>query len=145
MGLSEYKKYGSAADKLSMITIDVKYTLICLVLLALFVLIIYLAVLTKNLITTVKNANKVVDDASVVSGIAADKATQLDDIVGDVSGAVSDLTNAMKGNQSLIGALTNVAKAIAATASYIKGDSDSSSDDEEKPAKKKGKKHRKHK
>jgi len=128
-----------------MITIDVKYTLICLVLLALFVLIIYLAVLTKNLITTVKNANKVVDDASVVSGIAADKATQLDDIVGDVSGAVSDLTNAMKGNQSLIGALTNVAKAIAATASYIKGDSDSSSDDEEKPAKKKGKKHRKHK
>jgi cell division protein FtsB len=68
-----------------MITIDVKYTLICLVLIALFVLLIYLAVLAKNLITTVKNANKVIEDASVVSGIASDKATELDDIVGDLS------------------------------------------------------------
>lgn len=107
-----------------MITIDVKYTLICLVLLALLVLIVYLAILAKNLITTVKSANKVVEDAAVVSGIASDKATQLDDIVGDVSGAVEDITKAMKGNQSLIGALTNMAKAIASAVSYIKKGSD---------------------
>lgn len=107
-----------------MITIDVKYTLICLVLLALLVLIVYLAILAKNLITTVKSANKVVEDAAVVSGIASDKATQLDDIVGDVSGAVEDITKAMKGNQSLIGALTNMAKAIASAISYIKKGSD---------------------
>ncbi|TDP50373.1 hypothetical protein [Aminicella lysinilytica] len=107
-----------------MITIDVKYTLICLVLLALLVLLVYLAILAKNLITTVKSANKVVEDAAVVSGIASDKATQLDDIVGDVSGAVEDITKAMKGNQSLIGALTNMAKAIASAISYIKKGSD---------------------
>ena len=107
-----------------MITIDVKYTLICLVLLALLVLLVYLAILAKNLITTVKSANKVVEDAAVVSGIASDKATQLDDIVGDVSGAVEDITKAMKGNQSLIGALTNMAKSIASAISYIKKGSD---------------------
>lgn len=124
-----------------MITIDVKYTLICLVLVALFVLLIYLAVLAKNLIKTVKNANKVIDDASVVSGITADKATQIDDIVGDISGAVEDLTKAMKGNQSLIGALTNVVKAVGATASYFKGSSEDSDDDTEKSGKGRKKKH----
>ena len=123
-----------------MITIDVKYTLICLVLLALFVLLIYLAVLAKNLITAVKSANKVVEDAAVVSGIASDKATQLDDIVGDLSGAVSDVTKAMKGNQSLIGALTNMAKAVASAVSYMKKGS-SAKDDE--PAEENGKQRRK--
>lgn len=119
-----------------MITIDVKYTLICLVLLALFVLLVYLAVLAKNLITTVKNANKVVEDAAVVSGIASDKATQLDDIVGDLSSAVDDITKAMKGNQNLIGALTNMAKAVASTVSYVKKGNDP---DESEAAETKGK------
>jgi len=114
-----------------MITIDVKYTLICLVLIALFVLLIYLAVLAKNLITTVKNTNKVIEDASVVSGIASDKATELDDIVGDLTGAVNDVTKAMKGNQSLIGALTNMAKAIASTVSYVKSGTGTDDDDTE--------------
>jgi uncharacterized protein YoxC len=126
-----------------MITIDVKYTLICLVLIALFVLLIYLVVLAKNLITTVKNANKVIDDASVVSGIASDKATELDDIVGDLSGAVDDITKAMKGNQNLIGALTNMAKAIASTISYVKkGSGDDAEKSEETSGKRQRRRHR---
>lgn len=103
-----------------MITIDLKYTLICLVFVALIILLIFLCVLAKNLITTVKNMNKVIDDASVVSGIASDKAMQVDGIVGDLGSALNDLTAAMKGNQSLVGAMTNVAKAAASTVSYFK-------------------------
>ncbi len=111
-----------------MVTINVKYTLICLVLIALFVLLVILCILAKNLITTVKNLNKVVDDASVVSSVASDKATQVDGIIGDMTGAFSDLSKAMKGNESLVGALTNVGKAVASTVRYFK---DSASDDEE--------------
>ena len=44
-----------------MITIDLKYTLVCLVLIALFVLLIMLAVLVKNLVSTI-----VADRKSVV-------------------------------------------------------------------------------
>lgn len=105
-----------------MITIDLKYTLICLVLVALIVFLIMLCILVKNLITTVKKANQVVDDTKVVSKIASDKATQVDGITGDLGSALSDLTEAMRGNQNLMGAITNIAKATASTVSYFKGD-----------------------
>ena len=74
-----------------MITIDLKYTLVCLVLIALFVLLIMLAVLVKNLVSTIKNLNKVVDDASTVSKVASDRASQVDGIVGDLGEALGEI------------------------------------------------------
>ena len=78
--------------RLWMITIDLKYTLVCLVLIALFVLLIMLAVLVKNLVSTIKNLNKVVDDASTVSKVASDRASQVDGIVGDLGEALGEVT-----------------------------------------------------
>ena len=101
-----------------MITIDLKYTLVCLVLIALFVLLIMLAVLVKNLVSTIKNLNKVVDDASTVSKVASDRASQVDGIVGDLG----EVTTAMKGNRSLIGAVTNLAKAVSSMFAYFRDD-----------------------
>jgi len=111
-----------------MITIDVKTTLICLVLVALLVLIIYLCVMVKNLIVTLKKANQVIDDASVVSGIASDKATEIDGMVGDIGDAVTGVVKAVKGNENLIGTLTNLAKGIGALVSVLKKDEKSDSE-----------------
>ena len=49
------------------------------------ILLIYLIVLISNLIKTVKNANKVLEDAQVISAIAADKAKKIDGIVDGIS------------------------------------------------------------
>ncbi len=103
-----------------MITIDLKYTLICLVLFALFVLLIALVILVKNLISAVRNLNKVIDDASVVSQVASERVSQVDGIVGDLGEALNQVVEAMKGNRSLIGAVTNVAKAVSSTLSYFR-------------------------
>ena len=103
-----------------MITIDLKYTLICLVLIALFVLLIILAKLALNLISTLKNVDKILEDTSVVSGVASDKASQVDGIVG----AIGDITGAMRGNQNLVGAITNMVKAISSAVSYFKATRD---------------------
>lgn len=107
-----------------MITIDLKYTLICLVLIALFVLLIILSKLALNLISTLKNVDKILEDTSVVSGVASDKASQVDGIVGDLSSAIGDITGAMRGNQNLVGAITNMVKAISSAVSYFKATRD---------------------
>ena len=68
-----------------MVTIDIKATLVYLLFAALIVLVIYLIIIAKNLVKTIKETNKILRDASVISGIAADKAEQL---VGAVSNIV---------------------------------------------------------
>lgn len=97
-----------------MITIDVKTLLIYLVFIALIILLVYLTVLTKNMIKTVKETNKILEDTSVITGIAADRATEVDEIVGNVSDAVADVTKSIKGNQNVIGAMTNLIKTAGA-------------------------------
>ncbi len=103
-----------------MITIDVKTTLICLVLVILALLLIYLIVVAKNLVTTLQKVNKVLDDVQVISAVTSDKVSQVDGIVGDLSGAFGDVASAVKGNHNLVGAVTNMGKAVASTVSYFK-------------------------
>ena len=71
-----------------MVTIDIKATLVYLLFAALIVLVIYLIIIAKNLVKTIKETNKILRDASVISGIAADKAEQLQNLVGAVSNIV---------------------------------------------------------
>ncbi len=103
-----------------MITVDVKELLIYLVLAALLVLIIYLIFLVKKLLKTLDETNKVMDDAGVVSGIAANKATQLDGIIDDVSGVVSGIASEANSNQGLIKTATDLGKAATSTLNYFK-------------------------
>ena len=105
-----------------MVTIDVKDLLICCALIALIVLLIILCIVAKNLITTVKELNRVLEDTTVITNIAQERTTQMNTVVDDLGIAVTDVTKAMEGNQSLIGALTNVGKAAASVVSYLKTD-----------------------
>ncbi|MDD7718931.1 MAG: hypothetical protein PUJ11_05475 [Eubacteriaceae bacterium] len=102
-----------------MVTIDVRTTLIWLLLAALVILVVYLIVAVKNLVTTIKKTNKILEDAAVISEVAAKKAVEVDEIVGDVHGVVSDLAKAVQGT-STIGAVTNVVKAAGSVASTVK-------------------------
>ena len=103
-----------------MVTIDIRSTLIYLLFAALVILVIYLILLAKNLIVTVKETNKILKDAAVVSGVAADKAVQVDAVIGDVQSAVADISQAVKGQQNLIGALSNIVKAFGSLAAIFR-------------------------
>ena len=56
-----------------MITINVKSALICVLFIAVIVLVIYLIIIAKNLVKTIKETNKILTDAAVISKIAAEK------------------------------------------------------------------------
>ena len=103
-----------------MITIDVKLALICLVLIAVFVLLIFLIVLVKNAITTIKNVNKITEDAAVITAIAKEKTVDINDLLSDFKSAGQDLVEAIKGKKNLLGAIANLAKAGASVVAYVK-------------------------
>ena len=88
----------------------------------LIVLIVFAIVLLKKLLGTVERLDKVLDDASVVTEIAAARSKDIDGIVENVSGSVSEISGALKGNSSTIGAVAGFAKSLAS----IKGAVDSS-------------------
>ena len=76
------------------------------------ILIIFCIVLLKNLITTIKHANKILADAEQISGIAADRTVQVNDAVGDLAESVGGLAKAMKGEEKIITSLGSIAKAV---------------------------------
>ena len=80
--------------------------------LAVLVLLIYCIIVVKNLIPVIKNVNKILEDSRVISGIAAENAKEVDKIIGDVSSSVGSISDIIKGNQSVIAALTNLVNAI---------------------------------
>lgn len=103
-----------------MVTIDVKLLLIWILLIALIVLVIYLAVVVKNLIPAVKKTNKILDDASVVTGIVSEKAQESEQTVDDLLAGLKSFSNAIKGDESVIASLSSIAKAGASLASIFK-------------------------
>lgn len=81
---------------------------------ALLVLIIYFILLIKNLVVTVKSANKIMADVQVISGVAAEGAQEASKLVTDVSQSVGSISELIKGNKSTVTALTNLINAVAA-------------------------------
>lgn len=80
--------------------------------LALLVLIIYCIFFVRNLIPAIKNINKILEDTQVISGIAAEKTKEVQKIIDDVSISVSSVSEIIKGNQSMVAALTSIINAI---------------------------------
>ena len=80
--------------------------------LAILVLLLYCIAFVRNLIPVIKNLNKILEDSKVVSGIAADKAKEVDKLVDDLSSSVGSISKAIKGNQSIVAALTSLINAI---------------------------------
>lgn len=80
--------------------------------LAVLVLIIYCISFVKNLIPVIKNMNKILEDAQVISGIAADNAKEVNKIIGDLSSSIGSISDIIKGNQSVVAALTSLVNAV---------------------------------
>ena len=106
------------------VTLDLNTLLIALVFVALIVLIIYLIVLVKKLLITITHANKILGDLEVVSEIASERSQDVNNIITNVSGTVSDLSDAVKGNESTVSAIASIAKSAASIKGIISGDKD---------------------
>lgn len=88
--------------------------------LALIVLLFYSIVFVKNLIVTIKKLNKILDDTQVITAVAAESATSAQKVVADVAESVGTVSKAIKGNQSVIQALTSLVNAVTALKNLIK-------------------------
>ncbi len=102
------------------ITITLEGLLLTLLAVAGIVLLIFLTVLVNNLNKTVKNANRVLEDAKVVSAVTADKAKKVDGLIDSACDSVADVAEALKGNKSVIAAATNVVNAATNLAGMAK-------------------------
>ncbi len=109
------------------VTIDLKTLLIILVLIALVVLIIYAIFMVRKLLVTLEHTNKILSDFETVSEIAASRSEDLDGIIENVSGAVSDATS----DTGLVTTVTSIAKSAASLRGLF-----SSGDEETRAAKK---------
>ena len=105
-----------------MITIDIKAAFIYVLLIAAIILMGYLVVVAKNFVTTIKELNKILEDVSVISGVAAERSVEVDGMIDDVQSAVADLSQAVKGEVGTIGAFVNMTKAIASMTALFKSD-----------------------
>lgn len=105
-----------------MITLDLKTLLISILLICIIVFVIYLTMVMKNLIVTLKNANKVLEDANVVSSIVADKASRSEVALDKVLDACDSFSNAVKNEEGLMAVFGSIAKAVSSVASLFKKD-----------------------
>src|SRR5665647_2638797 len=101
------------------ITLSLKDMGLILIGIGLIVLLMYCVVLVKNLVYTIKLTNKILEDSKVITSIAADRAKEIDSIVGDVSVSVGSFAESIKGNQSAIKALTIIVNTLGAIKSLF--------------------------
>ena len=84
------------------------------------VFLIYLTLLIKKLIGTLKEVDVILKDSQVVTSIAADKATKVDGIIDGVGDTVETVVNAMKGNQNVVNAATSIVNAVSSLTGMLK-------------------------
>ena len=95
------------------ITISIQELVLLILGIAAIVLLFSLIGLIKNLIETVKHANKVLEDTEIITSVAAEKAQELDGVIDDAVSSISAIGELIKGNQSAIKAATNVVNSLA--------------------------------
>lgn len=101
-------------------TITLRDAGLILIGIGLIILIAYCIAFMKNLIVTVKHTNKILEDAQVVSKIAAEKTKEAEKIIGDVVTSFGSVSNIIKGNQSVVAAFTSIVNALASLRNLIK-------------------------
>ena len=76
-------------------TITITYQGLILTILAVLgmILLVYLILLLRKLIGTLREVDKILSDAKIVSGIASDKAQMVDGIIDDAGEAVGSITD----------------------------------------------------
>ena len=103
-----------------MITLDLKALLVGLLLLAATVLVVFLIIMVSNLIQTLKKVNVILDDTQTVTAIVNEKAKETKPVVDDLSSAIVSFAGGLKGNESSISSLSNLAKSLSSMVSIIK-------------------------
>lgn len=110
-------------------TITLKDAGLIIIGIGLIALIFYAVYLLKNMVTTVKSVNKILQDTEVISGIAAERSKDVDKVISDVTESVESVADIIRGNQSTVSALTSIINSIASLRNiFSKGDSRSSDD-----------------
>ena len=94
------------------ITITLVEAGLMLLFFVLIILLIFCMVFMKNLTTTVKQTNRILEDVQVVSSIAAERTKDVDQIITDVAEVASNLSGNLKNNQGLIASIVSLLKAI---------------------------------
>ena len=69
---------------------------------ALFILIIYMIFFIKNLTTTIKHTNSILEDAKVMTDIAQKRTKDVDEIIDDVSDSFGGISNALKDRKTYV-------------------------------------------
>lgn len=85
------------------------------------VLVCYLIGLAKQLTSVAKHAVQVLEDTEVITGIAAEKAQELDGALDNAVETVNVISELVKGNQSTIKAATNAVNSFAGLKAFFSG------------------------
>nr|WP_315022574.1 hypothetical protein [uncultured Aminipila sp.] len=101
------------------ITLTLKDLGLILIGAGLIVLLVYCIGFIKNLTVTIKHTNRILEDTQVISAIAAARAQDIDQAVGDVTESVSNISQALKGNQSTIAALSSIVNSLVSLKNII--------------------------
>jgi uncharacterized protein YoxC len=88
---------------------------------ALIVLVIFAIQVLRKLLVTLDHTNKVLEDVEVVSEIAANRSEDIDQIIEDVSGTVSNIAESRDAS-SFVTTAYSVAKSAASLKGMIDGD-----------------------
>ena len=83
-------------------------------------LLVYLIILLRKVIETLREVDQILADAKVISAVAADKAQKVDGIIDGAADTVGTVVNAIKGNQSMVSAATNYVNATSSFANIMK-------------------------
>ena len=119
-------------------TITVTYEGFILTVLAVLgmVLLVYLILLFRKLIGTLRQVDEILSDAKVVSGIASDKAQLVDGIIDDAGEAVGSITDAIRGNQSIVAAASSLVNTFSSVIGLLRRKAEKEEDKKELSKKK---------
>ncbi len=105
-------------------TISLKELGIALLVIAAVVMLVYLTKLFKKLIVTAEKSNEILDDIKVMTEIAEKRSQDLDNIIDNVSGSVEGISEAIKGNETLLKQLSAIAAAVSSIVGIFNGKKD---------------------
>ncbi len=100
--------------------VDLNALLIALLLVAIIVLVVFLIIMISNLTTTLKKVNVILDDTQTVTAIVNEKAKETKPVVDDLSSAIVGFANGLKGNETNIASLSNLAKSLSSMVNIIR-------------------------
>ncbi|MEG0919722.1 MAG: hypothetical protein RSA49_04995 [Anaerovoracaceae bacterium] len=103
-------------------TLSIKDLSLILLAIAGIMVLVYLAVMLKNLVQTVKKTNSILEDVEVMTDIAEKRAKELDQVFDNVSGSIKEVSEALKGQQTLIKQLSQIGSAVSSIVGMFKKD-----------------------